>query len=119
MKTKEITTKSAKVSMIIFMIYFAKINFINSIKSVFVPMFKGFAIIGLWMLPLIINYDSAYSVKFNVYYIFISFAIMVLTFVTINMREDMEHAVYLNSKEYKLSFYYRLLVKLNNKLYYR
>lgn len=108
MNTKEITTKSAKVSMFIFMLHFAKINLIVSIKNVF----KIFALIGLWILPLVINCNTIYNSKFNMYYMVISVVAMLLGIVIYGAREDMEHAVYLNSREYKLSAYDKLLIKL-------
>ena len=119
MKTKETTTKSAKASMFIFMVHFAKINLIDTAKSVFIPMFKMFALIGLWTLPLVINCNTVYNTKFNMYYIIISVITFLLAIVIKGMYGDMQHAVYLDRKKYALSAYYRLLVKLNSKLYYR
>lgn len=106
--------KSAKVSMFIFILHFAKINAKMNINEIFIPMFKGFFFIGLWTIPLIINYDMRYSTKFNVYYIFLSFIIGLLTLVVKGVSDDMNHAVYLHKEKYKLSAYYRLLVKLYN-----
>ena len=112
MKTKETTTKSAKASMFIFMLHFAKINFINTVKTAFIPMFKGFSLIGLWTLPLIINCNTICNTRFNMYYIIISVITFLLAIVINGVYGDMHHAVYLNSKEYKLSFYYKMLIKL-------
>ncbi len=119
MRTKENTTKSAKISMFIFILHFTKINLIASIKNEFFPMFKMLALIGLWTLPVIINCNTICNTKFNMYYILISVIAMLLGIVINGVRGDMQHAVYLDSEKCNLSAYYRLLVKLNNKLYYR
>lgn len=110
------TVKSAKVSMLVFTLHFAKINAIASIKhnikNAFIPMFKCLSLFALWALPLYLNYDMRYSTKFNVYYLFASVIIGLLAIVIHGVKGDMEHAVYLNSKKYELSRYYRMLVKI-------
>jgi len=112
MKTKENTTKSAKTSMLIFMLHFAKINFIVSVKKAFIPMLKTFALIALWVTPLVINCNTVYNIKFNAYYMFISVIIGLFSIVIIGIIGDINHAVFLNSKKYKLSTYDKIFLKL-------
>ena len=110
------TVKSAKASMFIFMLHFAKIRLMKVIKNVLLGLFvtlKVFSLFALWAVPLIINCNTVYNTKFNMYYIIISIIGVLLGIVINGIHGDMEHAVYLHKKNWELSIYYKLLVKLN------
>lgn len=111
------TVKSAKISMFIFILHFAKIRLMRIIKNVFLGLLitlKVFSLFALWAVPLIINCNTVYNTKFNMYYIIISVIGMLLGIVINGIHGDMEHAVYLHKENWKLSNYYKLLVKLHD-----
>ena len=117
MKTKKTTTKSAKLSMLIFMLHFAKINLLRTSKNILLGLFitlKVFSLFTMWAVPLIINCNTVYNTKFNMYYIIMSIIGVLLGILINGIHGDLHHALYLNSKNYKLSAYHMLLIKLYN-----
>ena len=109
--------KSAKISMLVFMLYFTKVGLINLTKlilDIIFQMLKVFFFFGIWTLPLVINSYTFSNTNFNIYYLLISVGGGLLGIIINGIYGDMEHAVYLHKEKYKLSCYYRLLVKVNS-----